>query len=406
MKKLLLLVGLTLPAVAGEGSVYSRFGVGDIAVFTNGRAVGMGGAGIALMSESNMQFANPAASSLVNRTLFNAGYQYRFFTSEDAGGTSMVGTGTVNEFGLAFPLYSPYRMVLTAGFVPVSSVGYEQRVDQPAYGVTQVFEGRGGISSGQLGLSYSRSGDLYLGLTGHYLFGSIYRDHSLRFASSDLFSGSYNQTLSMSGFALTAGAVVAGVDKLFGLSDTRNVNLGITVFSGSTLELDDETLRNFSSNQDTLLSAGQELTLPFGFTVGAAMTRNRVVYAADLQFQNWSSFTAAGVHPSELRNSLRVSAGAEYLGSGDFGSDFWERVSVRLGGYYRMTNLSVNGEGIDEVFGTAGIGLPFSFESRLNIGIEAGVRGAVTSTLIRDTIMRFTVSLTASELMFIPPVID
>lgn len=409
MKNVLLLTVVCLSmSFAGKGSIYSRYGVGEINTFMNGRAIGMGNTGLALLSESNINYSNPASLAIIPRTLFSAGYQYRMFSSSDAGGTSIIGTGSLNEFGLAFPVYSPKKMVLSFGVVPVSTAGYELRQTQTISGntATQVYEGRGGISSGQVSLSYAPMTDLYLGMTGQYLFGSLYKDQTITFSSADFFGGSYNQTLSMSGAALTVGGIYTGIDKALGFSESKNANIALAIFTGSSMSLDDETLRNYSSNQDTVLSTGNSLDLPFGVSVGMAYTNNRIVYAADVQFQNWDSFLIQGMHPSEIQNSFRIGGGVEYLQSSTFTDNFLEKVSLRIGGFYRATNLRINGQSINEVFGTVGIGLPFSFESRINLGLEAGIRGSVTPSLIKDTIIRFNVSLTASELMFIPPVID
>lgn len=395
-------------AFAGKGSIYSRFGIGDIGTFSNGRTAGMGHTGVAMFSGASINYMNPASTGNIARTLFSAGYQYKMYSSEDASGTSVIGTGSFSEFGLAFPLSSRHNIVLSLGMVPFSSVGYEQRTVQSVGGTeaTQVYEGRGGISSGQMSLSYSPMSDLTLGVTGHLLFGSIYRDQSITFSNSGFYGGSYNQTLSMSGVAATVGGIYSGIDKALGFSETKSIDVGVTIFSGASLDLDNEILRNYSSNQDTLLPAGSTVEIPVGISAGVSYLHNKVMYAADLHFQNWENFTVNGVHPSEIQNSIRIGAGLEFLPTDNIGGSFWQKSSYRAGGYFRMTNLILNGESINELFVTAGLGLPFSFESRVNLGIEAGIRGSVSATLIKDTIVRFTVSVTASEMMFIPPVID
>jgi hypothetical protein len=395
-------------AYAGKGSIYSRFGVGEINTLSGGRSSGMGHVGVAVLGGGTINFMNPASIGTIKRTLFSAGYQHRTYSSEDATGTSSIATGTFNEFGVAFPISSGDNIVLSLGALPFSTVGYEQQITQTVAGIqtVQLFEGRGGLTSGQLSLSYSPMTDLYLGMTAHYLFGSIYKDQTIQFNTSGYFNGSYNQTLSMSGGALTVGAIYTGIDQLLGFSDAKRTDLGVTLFSGSSLSRDDETLKNYTSNQDTLLTKDNAVDLPFGFSLGLAHTRNSILYSADMNFQNWSSFTVNGVTPNELRNSLRFGAGVEFLPSDNFTDTFWEKASYRFGGFFRMTNLSVSGQSINEMFGTAGIGLPLSFESRINVALEAGIRGTTSSSLIKDTIIRFTVSVTASELMFIPPVID
>ncbi len=53
------------------------------------------------------------------------------------------------------------------------------------------------------------------------------------------------------------------------------------------------------------------------------------------------------------------------------------------------------------MFATAGLGLPIGPDSRLNLGLQAGVNGTTQNNLQNDTIVRLTASISASELWFI-----
>ncbi len=409
MKRMLLLVLFTSFSFAGKGSIYSRFGVGEINTFLSGKNIGMGNTGIALFGETHINLLNPASTANIPRTILSASYQYRNFNSEDTSGASLFGTGNINSFAVAFPVYSPKKMVLTLGVLPFSSVAYEQQQSQRVNGnqVTQTFEGRGGITSAQLSVSYAYNPDLILGLTTHYLFGSIYKDQNIEFSSAEYFGGSFKQTNSISGFGLTLGGIYSGIDKALGFSDTREMNLGVTLFSGSSLDYHEQTLRNFSSNQDTVTVNNKTIVLPIGFSLGLAYLKNETVYAADVHFQNWDNFKIAGAHPMEIQNSVRLGAGVEFLPITDFiGDDFCKRLSYRFGGYYRITNLKLNGKSINEIFVSTGMSFPMSVETRVHFALEYGIRGTTSASLIKDSILRFTVSVSASELMFIEPAIE
>ena len=411
MKKLIVvaLVAFCI-AEAGEGSVYSRYGIGEVLSNARGKNVGMGSVGVGILGETFINFANPAAIANIPRTMLSAGYQFRNYNSEDATGSSAINTGNINEFGLALPLYSPKKIVLALGVLPFSTVGYDQHIEMTVPGATvavnQQFEGHGGLSSAQISLSYLPATDFYLGATGHYLFGAIYRDQFFHFNSPSFYNGSYNQTLSLSGFAVTVGSIYKGVDRLLGFSQEKNLNIGAALFSGSSLDLDNETLRNFSSNQDTIQVNNKSMNLPWGFSLGISYLNHSILYAADITLQNWSDFKFAGVRPSEVQNSIQLGAGVEFLQSNNIADPFWEKISYRFGGNYRKTNVVLNGQSINELFVAGGIGFPFSLDSRMNLGLEYGIRGTTSSSLIKDTIIRFTISLTVSELMFIPPPID
>ncbi len=408
MKKFLLLVLMTSFVFAGKGSIYSRYGVGEINTFVSGKNIGMGSTGIATFGETHINLANPASTLNIAHTILSVSYQYKNYNSEDASGASLFGTGNINSFALAFPVYTPKKMVLTFGILPFSSVAYEQQRSDTSYGgTTQTFEGRGGITSAQLSLSYAVNPDISIGLTTHYLFGSIYNDQKVDFNSAEFFGGSYRQTKSLGGFGLTIGGIYSGIDKALGFSDTKEMNVGFTLFSGSSLYYDDQLLRNYSTNQDTISSINKTINLPAGFSFGLAYLKNKMVYAADVHFQNWDNFTIEGIHPAEIQNSVRVGAGVEFLPQSDFiGDDFFKRLSYRFGGYYRMTNLKLNGNSINEMFGSAGMSFPMSAETRMHLALEYGIKGTTSSSLIKDTLLRFTVSVSASEIMFIQPEIE
>ncbi len=409
MKKILFFtIIVSTFSFAGKGSIYSRFGVGEINSFISGRSVGMGNTGIALLDNSYINLSNPAALGMINRSLLTAGYQYQNFASTDDGGTSLFGTGNINSFALAFPIYTPKKIALSIAALPFSTVGYEQQLSTPFNGtsILQTFDGRGGISSAQLGISYSPAQNVMVGFTTHYLFGAIFRDKSIVFPNGDYHGGSYSETFSMRGFGFTFGGIYTGIDKLFGFSETRQVNLGATVFTGSSMTIDDETLTDFSSNTDTLKQNNQSATLPVGFSLGLSYNLRNINYTADLNFQNWDNFKLKGVHPAEIQNSIRIGAGVEFLPPKDFTDTYLEKVAYRVGGYFRQSYLKINGHSINEIFGTAGIGLPLSAESRMNIGVEYGIRGTTSSSLIKDNVFRLVLSLTASELMFIEPPVE
>jgi hypothetical protein len=409
MKKFVLFLSVVSIALAGKGSIYSRYGVGDVNTFMSGKNIGMGNTGTAMFGETHVNLLNPASTANISRTILAVSYQYRNYTSEDASGSSIIGTGNINSFAVAFPVYSPKKMVLTLGLLPYTSVGYDQQLTAPVAGneVTQTFEGRGGINSGQLSLSYAVNSDLIIGLTGHYLFGSIYRDQSISFAAGNLYGGSFHETNSYRGIGFTVGGIYSGIDKVLGLSDSKSMNIGATLFTGSAMKLDQQLLRNYFTSQDTVNTNDRSVSLPFGFSLGLAYMNNKIVYAADLQFQNWSGFTVNGNQPAELQNSLRIGAGMEFLPSSDFiGDEFWKRLSYRYGGYVTRGNLQLLGESINEMGATAGMSFPMSAETRVHLAIEYGIRGSLNAALIKDSVLRFSFSVSAAELMFIQPPIE
>ncbi|MFA6439662.1 MAG: hypothetical protein WCX28_10180, partial [Bacteriovoracaceae bacterium] len=192
-----------------------------------------------------------------------------------------------------------------------------------------------------------------------------------------------------------------------GFSDTKSMNLGATLFTGSSMSLDKQSLRNYYTGQDTSATSDLSVDLPFGVTVGLAYLKNKTVYAADLQFQHWASFAVNGITPAEMQNSFRLGAGVEFLPSSDFvGDEIYKRLSYRFGGYVLRSNLELMGESINEIGASAGMTFPMSAETRVHLALEYGIRGTTSSSLVKDSMFRFSISVSASELMFIQPPIE
>lgn len=409
MKKILMLFTLfSTTLFAGKGSLYSKYGIGELNVFSNDRSVGMGNTGTALLGESFINLDNPAALANISRTLFTGVYQHQTYNISDASTSLLLNTGNIKEFAVAFPAYKETKSVVALAFIPYSSSGYELTTSSTfgTHNITENFSGHGGLNSAQLSLSYQLHSDIILGLTTHYFFGALYSSQTIAFDNPNYYGGTIDETTSMEGFGFTVGAIASGVDNMFGLSDSKNLILGATFFSGSSLSMEKESLTQYSSSQDTITAANQSMQLPLGFSLGAALLHNRTVYTADLRFQKWGNFTINNTHPAELQNSLRIGAGIEILPPTEISDALFERLSYRAGAYYHMTNVKINGNSISELFGTLGIGFPTSQESRMNVGLEYGIRGTTAAGLLKDTIIRLTVGMSISELMFIPPEVD
>lgn len=409
MKKFIfVLIVFTSTLYAGKGSLYSRYGFGEINPYISARGVGMGNNGIALFSETDINLFNPAAAANINRTLFSGAYQHRTYFTTDGSLTSSLLLGNIQAAALAFPIYKPSKSVLVVSLQPLSASGYNLTTNSTVgtNTITQTFDGHGGLSKAQVSLSYEFFDDVILSGGINYIFGAYYKDQSMNFSDPTYYGGSFNETTSMSGSGLTIGGMVRGIDKKLNFSDGKNFNLGFVLSTSATLETENELLRNFSSNTDTVLTSNLTSNIPLSVAVGISYSKSNVVYAGDFHFQNWGSVKFSGKTPKELQNSLRAGFGAEFLPSAEFTDEFWERVSYRIGGFFQQTNLKINGQSINEIFGSAGLSFPVSAESRLHLGMEYGIRGTTSSSLYKDTIIRFTAAFTISELMFIPPKVD
>jgi hypothetical protein len=165
-------------------------------------------------------------------------------------------------------------------------------------------------------------------------------------------------------------------------------------------------LRKLSTVDTTIAIADNKVELPLGFSAGLAYQNNGMVYTGDVSVQQWSDFKLLGVHPEEMQNGMRAGFGIEWLPGKEFVETYAQQIGYRLGGYARQTNVKLNGTSINEYFATAGIGLPLGNEARLNIGLEYGVRGTTSALLVKNNILRLTLSISAGDIWFLPSEIE
>ena len=72
-------IGIVPGAAGNGGSGYSRYGLGDIQYSATGRAFGMGGSSIAVLSSDAINSLNPAVWARIDRARFAAGALFEEF---------------------------------------------------------------------------------------------------------------------------------------------------------------------------------------------------------------------------------------------------------------------------------------------------------------------------------------
>ena len=401
-------LGTSCRLFAGDGSVYSSFGVGDILTYAGNRSAAMGGTGVASLTDGYINELNPAGLGQLTRTQYSGDFQYQGYGLNDGTASTFLSSGNFQSAGIAFPVYSDYGIGFAFSITPFSRRAYNVKDNEVNAGIIQTFSGSGGLSSAQFSFSFSPAENLYFGVTTHYLFGNYDDVQQLEYDSVGYFTTNGDKNISMNGFAFTFGGVFAGIDKALGLSTEKHVNIGATIFSGSTLNSTEQIYQDFTTSKETTDVITGSAKIPLGFALGLEYdVRDKIILTGDAQFQQWSQFSYMGVHPSEVQNSMRLGVGAEFLPTRTLAEPYYRQVTYRAGGYVNESYLKINGETINEYFITGGIGVPIfstpGSEARINIGLEYGIRGTTSNGLERDSITRLTISLSGSDTWFNPP---
>jgi len=404
----LIIVIVTFPLITlAGGSSFSRYGFGDIIRYGDSRTYAMSGTGIALLDDGFINVLNPAGLARISLTRFSTGFEYNNYLSKDETGSSFYSTGGFQGITFAFPISAENGMVMSVEFTPYSKVSYgitSSLFDTLTQSVQdKTFYGKGGLSSIGLGLSASPLKTLYFGARLNYMYGRTQQYQTTLFDNTEFIPTTFDRSVYYSGFTFTLGTIYEGLADLLQVSALRPLTIGVTVTTASSLDADIQRTYPSSSyfSTDSTVSekgtAGLPLSLGFGFSY---LHQNRYRFLGDIVTENWGSTQYFGMPSVNLRNSLRTSLGFEAIPAKDADS-FWKHIIYRAGIAYNSTYYQINGVGINEFLVSGGLGLPMGPESQLNIGLQIGVRGNTDNHLQKDTIVRLSVAISASEIWFL-----
>ncbi len=410
LRMLMLTLALSSHMVlAGSGgSIYSLIGIGDLRYVPNVRLAGMGYAGYATTSPFSLNTSSPATWGKIDRARIEASMLYEGFNSSTSTSSRFLARADVSSAMLAIPVSAAHGIVIGAGFTPYSKVDYDtfssgsyvSPADTMAYGLR--YTGTGGISKGQLGLSYSPSRSVSLGGCVNYLFGTVQRATIITPRLSSYNPGTQNEENTMNGPTFTVAVLL---DSLEGLSSAlRPFSVSFVATTRGTLTSTHRYTYTYVDQRDTSTEDTNLMTIPaaFGFGIGYHPS-DRWLMAVDFTTQAWSTMEYRGVTPGGVRDSWRFGVGIERLPAREAGVPLLDRLAYRLGFVYEATYYDLGGNGINAWAVTGGLGLPVSTDARLNMALEYGTRGTLINGLIRDRILRFSASLSISEQWFQRP---
>lgn len=393
--------------VAGSGgSIYSLIGIGDLRYLPNVRAAGMGYAGYALTSPYTINTLSPATWGKIDHPRVEASMLYEGFNSSTSAQSRFLARGDVGGAILAYPLSRPDGIVLALGFTPYSKVdygtyssgSYVTASDTMLYSVKHA--GTGGISKGQLGLSYSPTRSVSVGASLNYLFGTMERATTMTPRNPTYYDGSQNEQTTMNGATVTFAVHLDSLEEV--ASFLKPFAFGFVATTRAALTTTHRYVYTFTDQADTSSEDTNILTVPAAFGVGIAYhPGDRWILAADYATQAWSTMEFRGQTPSGIRNSWFAGVGVERLPAREAGVPVFDRVAYRFGFKYESTYHNPDGNGINYWAVTGGLGIPVSSSARLNLAVEYGSRGTTATQLIQDKILRFSASLSISEQWFV-----
>jgi hypothetical protein len=249
-----------------------------------------------------------------------------------------------------------------------------------------------------LGLSASPLNSLYIGAKLNYIYGRI-----RQYQTYNLYSLSYfDRSAYFSGFSFTLGGIHDDLAKLLNIPSLQGLSIGSIITTSTVLDVDEN--RTYPGiayyGYDSTFTRRGTAELPLTLGIGLSyLMKDRYRIVSDIFYEKWKSAKYFDIYPTDLRNSLRASAGFEIAPSKDT-YNYWKRIFYRFGFAYNATYYNIHSIGIDEFLISSGVGIPISQGSRLNIGLQVGQRGTLNNNLQKDTIVRLSIAISASEMWF------
>lgn len=402
----------------GDGSIYSRFGIGELQNFGSSQSQAMGGGGFALRSLNYVNLENPASWGDQVLTRAVAGLRYQNLRADATGlDQSVLSEGNLGSIQFSFPIVDR-KLGIAAAFQPFSRVNYRVQLagrtvpdpsstDSTDYRID--FEGSGGLHQVQGGAGYQITPEFSVGAGIHFIFGVLDYGRRTSFPGSRLETANLVTSTRMSGFMGSFGAMYT-TQSVLGTTDVLSLAARFRTpgyMSARRVQKLGESL-----DVDTLgAPINGDVTLPWSVAAGAAYhPDSRWILAVDALYEPWTSFESdlafAGlpeVGDGDLSDRIRVSGGVEFLPAGtDLLEPYFTRVAYRLGAYYDRSYVTPVA---DVALNTMAIGAGFSFPTlltgtRLDINFEVGTRGTTDRDLVRDVFYRVSVNVNVGERWF------
>jgi hypothetical protein len=396
---LILLLVVSATRLDAGGSIYSRYGIGDLLSFHGTRSYAFGGASAGLIGDGFINLLNPAGMARIRHTRFASGFEFTQFQSKTDIGSAKYGLGSFQGAAFAIPVDTAEGIVVSLEATPFSSVRYAiSRIDTSSSAAShQSYYGSGGISILAIGSSVSLTNNLQAGAKVIYYFGRTRQYVVLDFDNASYTDGQFDRIRYYSGLGYSVGLLGESIGDLIGIPDLQKFTMGISFQGPVGLEIREE---EYLSVLDTTNKAKGTLELPYTLTVGGSyLLGGRYLFAADYSTQAWGSSKVFGTVPNEFRNASFLAGGVEILPE-QGGGNFLTRTAYRLGLYHSSSYIQLQGNAITETGFTAGLGIPIAQDTRLDLGLQIGLRGTMSSSLQKDTILRFSVGFSASEVWF------
>lgn len=410
---------------ASEGSIYSKFGVGLPVDYGSSSADGMGLWGVSFSESLVPGIANPAHWGNTVYGMASGGLKVDNYSAKDNFGSATHSLIAVNNFQLQLPLLKG-KLGLSASFTPLTESNYEifQTGEQVLTGqgtrdtlnFQTVNVGDGGINQLEVGVGWRIHPNIALGYAASLVYASLDDQYTTVFDDNSYRTVNTTFQTSGTGMGNRFGAFftfpgLALEDDLLSLGLT--LRLPVTIdgerIRESTYVSSDPNVED--SEIESRLGSG-DITIPLGLTAGLTYEPSqRLAFTTEGRYEQWSNYENELTSPSagtRYSDRVKIGVGMKYFPFLSGSDKFLSQFKYRFGATYDSGHLKINGENIETLKLSAGLGIlsptrVSGFRSSVDLSLYYGIRGTTTQNLVKENIWGVKLSLNLAELFFYRP---
>ncbi len=390
---------------ASGGSIYTRYGIGDLYLYNTAGNLSMGGIRTAVLSKNLMNLNNPASWISIKNTSFGVNLISNFSSLSDGNLNGKYSLIKFTGFHLAFPIERDLGIGFVFGLIPYSNIKYDITNDynkNTDNGYTSDFTGSGGISKAFLGISYLLPLDFSFGATFEYYTGDSKYESIITYNDSSDFSDShFTSELKLKGLGTTIGFLTPDLSSIMGLKSISNLRIGLSYEISGKLTTDSLSYATTALGESIFSSLTYKTKIPNKLSIGLSLNIDKFIVNVDYLNQPWSKFEQNGYYSKNLKDLNRYSIGVEYDRKAKRFASFWELVKYRCGLSYEQSQYTLKGVDINQFGIHAGMSFPFSLDNTIDIGFMYGIRGTTDQNLLQEHFYKVSVGLNLAELWFI-----
>lgn len=398
---------LSTYAENGMNSPYTRYGFGQLATMETGTSKGMGGTGIGVRNNSQINLLNPASYAAVDTLTFlldvGASLQNTNFAE---GGVKMNARNTTFDY-LAMQFRLLPKLGFTLGMMPFSNIGYNfsstQTVRDDEEGEvtsTNRYYGDGGLRQVVAGLGWSPFKGLSVGANLAYVYGEVYHYIYNQYNESSITTRTKQYLADITTYSANFGIQ-------YGATFGKNrITLGATYQPGHAIDDKAYVIELTSTGTSDAISdtvSISSMSIPTSYGAGISYVYDeRLTIAADYSIQEYGTASFFGHKGTDMR---RASIGVEYIPERTT-RNLFRRARYRAGLHHATPYYHIGDhKGPSEYGATIGIGLPimnrWNGKSIINISGQAiHVRPAAGSNMITENYLRLNIGLSFNETWF------